>query len=79
MRILPIGIGLLLATALISLAPFAEARADACVGPDACPGVACYDANGDRKFSNNECVVIDTCQFRSDCCPPTSFWCPETE
>lgn len=80
MRALPVVMGLLLATAFVTLVPAADARADTCVGTSsACPGIVCQDANGDRKFTTNECVTVDRCEYQSDCCSTTSFWCPETE
>lgn len=65
MRIVPLLAGLLLATALVSLAPGAGATAD-CVTVDA-GGLV------------DQTVCTDPCAYRSDCCDAAAFWCPETE
>jgi hypothetical protein len=80
LRALSLLAGILLATALVALAPAADARADACTSltsGTACPGIVCYDSNADRHLTSDECV--DRCLHQTDCCATTSFWCPDRE
>lgn len=67
--------------ALAAALPAVEARGDACVGLKNldCPGAVCVDADGDGRYVGTECASADRCEFQSDCCAATGFWCPETD
>ena len=62
MRVVPLLLGLLLATALVSLAPSAQA------GP----------VDGGCIQNDLVWLCTDPCAYQSDCCAATgNVWCPE--
>lgn len=84
MRTFSVLASLALAASALAVIPAADAATSVCIAtsPD-CNGWFCEDKNGDRYYSQSECINkndIDTCQYQSDCCNGVSgFWCPERE
>ncbi|HWH08239.1 MAG TPA: hypothetical protein VNX21_03500 [Candidatus Thermoplasmatota archaeon] len=75
MRLVPLLAGLLLATALVTLAPSGGASGvDACTSlKDASCGALVCAATEDGWW-----VCSDPCAYQSDCCRATgNLWCPE--
>lgn len=85
MRIPTLLTSLALAGAALAFVPAGDAAMSTCtIATDpACGGWVCADQNGDRAWSDSECVDkrdLDRCQFQSDCCSGfTGFWCPDRE
>jgi hypothetical protein len=67
LRTIPFLAGLLLATALLTLVPDADARSVACTSETSstCPGWICVDKNLDGHLTSNECIII---YCVNDCC-----------
>jgi hypothetical protein len=84
MRLSTLILTISLATAAFAFLPSADATTQICtaVTADDCGGWVCKDDDGDRAWSDGECVSkrdLDRCQFQSDCCSSMGFWCPETD
>lgn len=77
-------LSLLLATAALAFVPSADAATTVCTSATStsCGGYVCTSKDSDPSWSDDECVDkgdVDRCQFQSDCCSTTGFWCPERE
>jgi len=79
---------LLLSAALllagVSFLPAADAATQVCTSATSasCGGYVCTSKDSDPRWSDDECVNkrdVDRCQYQSDCCSTTGFWCPERE
>lgn len=74
---------LALSLASVSILPGADAMTRVCTSAttgSACGGYVCADQNGDGAWSDAECVSksdVDRCEFHTDCCDTTTFWCPD--
>lgn len=83
MRTQTLLLSLALLTATLALLPAADAAQQACLATSKdCGGLVCVSKDSDQDWSSDECVSkrdLDRCQYQSDCCASSSFWCPETD
>lgn len=63
MRTMTLLAGLMLAAALVTFVPAAEATGD----------IDCIE------YKDRVVVCLDPCYYQSDCCRYSGFWCPEYE